>query len=380
MGNTCSDGNTASDSGGFFGKSSKPRQRNYNLHYDPVNIKNDPDIVSKDPYTWLNTTKNNFKFGQTQNVGFDPRKKAQTGLDLTNYPHGVYQAKRADGIDEPTAQIAKPGAMLLPSQLAQEHQKILGTYVAISDPATTKNKELGPFVYSSGNTYKGQYKLGQRSGIGIEVTPKGDIFEGQWINDMKFGKGRVILSNGDMYEGDWLNNNAQGNGVYVSNFKDEQKKTTYTGEVKNNKQNGKGKEVIHASKSCYTGEFVENTKHGQGEMIFPDQSRYVGEFANDKANGYGKFYYTDGRFYEGYYKENIKHGKGTYHTLDGVVYTGDFLNGVKHGQGIQTWLDGRKYEGAFVDGLEHGEGAERTKDNVMRKGIWENGNRIRYLN
>ena len=64
MGNTCSDGNTASDSG-LFGKSSpnKPRQRSYNLHYDPVNIKNDPDIVSKDPYSWLNTTKDNFKFG-----------------------------------------------------------------------------------------------------------------------------------------------------------------------------------------------------------------------------------------------------------------------------------------------------------------------------
>lgn len=379
MGNTCSDGNTGTDIDSFSG-SGKPRQRTYNLHYDPVNIKNDPDIVSKDPYSWQGDTKSAFRFGQTQKLGFDPRKKAQTGLDLTTYSHGVFVAKRADNKDEPTQDSAKPGAMLQASQLAQEHSKLLGGFVAIPDPAAAKNRELGPFIYSSGNTYKGQYKLGQRSGFGTEVTPKGDIYEGQWINDMKFGKGRLILSNGDMFEGEWLNNNAQGNGTFISNFKDEEKKMTYTGEVKNNKQNGKGKEIIHFSKSCYTGEFVENTKHGQGELIFPDQSRYVGEFANDKANGYGKFYYADGRFYEGYYKENIKHGKGTYHTTDGIIYTGDFQNGVKHGYGIQTWLDGRKYEGNFVDGLEHGEGAERTKDNIMRKGIWENGNRVKYLN
>lgn len=197
MGNACSD-DTRSGDAGSFRTNHRPR-RDYNISYDPANIKNDPDIVSMDPYVWTQNTKNELKFGETRNIAFDPRLKSNTGMDLSMYPHGVFHPKRNDNIDEPTPQIAKTGAAFTPSQLALDHQRLLGAFSTNPDPTTVNNKNFGPYVYSNGNSYKGQYKLGQRSGFGTEVNSRGDIYEGQWINDMKLGKGRLILSNGDMF-------------------------------------------------------------------------------------------------------------------------------------------------------------------------------------
>ena len=62
---------------------------------------------------------------------------------------------------------------------------------------------------------------------------------------------------------------------------------------------------------------------------------YEGEYKDDKRNGYGIFYWPDGRIYKGYWKEGKQ---------DGI---GEFFN---------------------------------PKKNKWKKGEWEKGKRIKWIN
>lgn len=43
------------------------------------------------------------------------------------------------------------------------------------------------------------------------------------------------------------------------------------------------------------------------------------------------------------------------------------------------WADGRMYEGHWFNGKQHGEGFYTNKDKVRKKGYWEEGNRIKWV-
>lgn len=43
--------------------------------------------------------------------------------------------------------------------------------------------------------------------------------------------------------------------------------------------------------------------------------------------------------------------------------------------------DGRKYKGNWLGGKQHGEGEFlQPKENIWKKGIWNDGKRVRWLN
>ena len=352
----------------------------YNGDYDPIKVIHDPDIRCKDPFDYTRED-SVFRPGTTKKVGMrDLNYKAENGCELETYLHSYPVNVRTDNKHEPIKEVAVVGVMNIISPTAKKHLNQLGEFLYGNEPATADNVELGPYRYTNGSTYKGQYKLGQRSGFGTEITPKGDVYVGQWLKDTKFGKGRLILSNGNMYEGEWLNNNAHGNGTYISDFEDNvRSKIIYVGEFRNNKQNGKGKQSVSQDNSCYTGDFADNAKHGKGELVFKDQSKYVGEFKDDIASGLGKYYYPDGRVYEGDFKNNMKHGYGSYSMGNGMNYVGDFVEGRREGQGRLTWSDGRIYKGGFLKSLQHGEGEYFSTRKEWKKGIWQLGERLRWL-
>ena len=52
----------------------------------------------------------------------------------------------------------------------------------------------------------------------------------------------------------------------------------------------------------------------------------------------------------------------------------------KDGEGEYDWSDGRIYKGGWKDGKQHGEGLFFcVKKKVWKKGIWENGKRIKWI-
>ena len=97
-------------------------------------------------------------------------------------------------------------------------------------------------------------------------------------------------------------------------------------------------------------------------------------------HGKGKYIFADGREYDGEWVNNKLHGKGRFKWPDGRTYTGEYLNDKKDGKGLFEWPDGKKYNGEWKNGKQHGEGyLYSVKNLTWRKGLWENGKRIKWL-
>lgn len=76
---------------------------------------------------------------------------------------------------------------------------------------------------------------------------------------------------------------------------------TYTGEVVNDKPNGKGTGVYPYG--SYIGEYKDGLRQGQGKFESKDGSnKYTGTFANDKYDT-GKLTMSDGYYFEGKFKD-----------------------------------------------------------------------------
>lgn len=43
------------------------------------------------------------------------------------------------------------------------------------------------------------------------------------------------------------------------------------------------------------------------------------------------------------------------------------------------WADGRVYDGQWLQGKQHGEGYYTNRDRLRRRGYWEQGNRVKWL-
>jgi hypothetical protein len=44
-----------------------------------------------------------------------------------------------------------------------------------------------------------------------------------------------------------------------------------------------------------------------------------------------------------------------------------------------VWEDGRRYEGMWENNKQHGEGKYYEPDGVMRRGLWEDGKRVKWV-
>ena len=62
-----------------------------------------------------------------------------------------------------------------------------------------------------------------------------------------------------------------------------------------------------------------------------------------------------------------------------IIYLGEFVYGKQQGVGTYIWKDGRKYEGTFLGGKQHGMGYYYPLGFDKRKGRWDNGKRIAWL-
>ncbi|EDJ7305913.1 hypothetical protein CHL16_22170 [Salmonella enterica] len=146
------------------------------------------------------------------------------------------------------------------------------------------------FHSDAGVTYKGDYHMGVRSGIGTE-TGNGDYFKGHWAHDLKNGPGEMRWKDGDRYVGNYKN------GLY----------------------DGKGK-YFYSNGNIYEGDYKEDNMDGKGRMTYPNGDWYEGEYRNDQKNGQGVFYWVeyDERFVGLFRDGNIVKAKGKYLKGDGV--------------------------------------------------------------
>jgi len=111
------------------------------------------------------------------------------------------------------------------------------------------------------------------------------------------------------------------------------------------------------------------------------RTTYFGEVLNNKANGQGVGYYSTGNAYIGPWKDNLKHGEGgKFMWLGGESYEGDYEQDRRSGQGTYYWSNGDRYTGAWSNDKQNGIGTLFDSDgNIKIKGEWKDGELIKEL-
>lgn len=224
----------------------------------------------------------------------------------------------------------------------------------------------------------------------IKIVPfQGYTFTGKIDHEKKLKKGFEILWDPDGYRYDW-----SGNGILT--YDDE---TTYEGQIKKGKYNGKGKRIYPSEEgddfvSYYDGDWIDGVQHGQGTYLHPSGWKYEGSWVNGVMSGFGKFYFHDGTIYKGHVKNNNMNGDGKYYRLLTFVgnkrklsikkiniYIGQWVDGEFNGQGTyyhendQPW-----YIGNWRKGVCHGAGVTFNKDgSALEHGEYYEGSLVEYV-
>jgi hypothetical protein len=219
----------------------------------------------------------------------------------------------------------------------------------------------GNRTYGSGNRYVGEYRNGQRNGLGTYRFANGDKYVGEFKDDQPNGRGTFTLANGSKYVGEFKDGYQDGNGTYT--YADGSR---YVGKFEDGKRNGQGT-LTFADGSKYVGEFKNNQASGRGTLTLANGEKYVGKFEDGKPNGQCTFTSTSGVKYVGGYKDGKMEGQGIYTFTNGNKYDGEFKNGNPNGQGTYTYADGSKYVGGFKDGKRDGKGTFFNADGSMNE-------------
>jgi hypothetical protein len=115
---------------------------------------------------------------------------------------------------------------------------------------------------------------------------------------------------------------------------------------------------------------------GNGEFIFPDNSKYNGDWkeSNGKRVREGQGSFTCGKEqYIGSWVDDKMNGTGEYTFSSGAVYKGNFVNNAFSGEGEYVFHDGARYGGSWLNNKMHGFGTYVDRDNNVFKGQYING-------
>jgi len=124
--------------------------------------------------------------------------------------------------------------------------------------------------------YTGDYRYGQKHGLGAMVYPDGSSYRGQWAYNQRHGRGTYFYKNGDKYSGEWKEGKRHGNGVFVY--------------VKTHSQ--------------LVGNFV-NGQMVTGKWLLLDGTVYTGNFKNSAPMGNGSFTVPNGNTISGKYQPSL---------------------------------------------------------------------------
>jgi len=191
-----------------------------------------------------------------------------------------------------------------------------------------------------------------------KIVKNSAVYTGQWKNQKREGAGKQVWTDGSIFEGNWKENKPHGKGRVIHQNGD-----VFEGEWTNGK-NAKGK-YTYANGDVYEGDWVQTRE--------VEDCLNVGEYQGGKKEGKGKYFYEDGYnlSYEGGYSDNLMHGAGVLTFRDGRKYTGNFVKDKMEGpHGVFVWNDGRKYEGEYYDDKKHGYGMFSWPDGRKYEGSW----------
>lgn len=103
--------------------------------------------------------------------------------------------------------------------------------------------------------------------------------------------------------------------------------------------------------TTYDGEWKNNKTNGKGSLIYGNGDKYIGKFLNGKKNGIGTYTWSNGEKYNGEWVNDKITGDGTYTFKNGDVYSGEWNNNKMNGQGSYTFKNKKTLKGAWKDNV-----------------------------
>ena len=133
-------------------------------------------------------------------------------------------------------------------------------------------ESAGEYVRHDGASYRGDWKMGKRHGIGLFTWPDGSQYRGYWQDDERHGRGDLTLVSGAKFSGMWSCGKRCGHGIM--RWPDG---SYYDGDWKNDKRHGYGiYRTPYARGHMYCGEWEDGMKQGRGKMVIGGAERMCG--------------------------------------------------------------------------------------------------------
>jgi len=170
----------------------------------------------------------------------------------------------------------------------------------ISSLWTTLDGKNIRHVYSTGDTYVGDFKNGQRNGHGVYTSVQGHQYDGAWKDDHRHGVGTLsfaMKSEGKKGETKWAG--------------------TYKGQWSHNLKHGKGV-FSYQNGDKYEGDWFKGLKHGSGIYTYESKDRYEGQFESNYMHGIGTLFFTNGDRLTGTWVKDQLDGEAISITADGT--------------------------------------------------------------
>jgi hypothetical protein len=174
----------------------------------------------------------------------------------------------------------------------------------VENPETPSNRKNNLSLHKSLERVKQKYESNSKTKnlptiMDIEESERtinyedGSTYTGEVKNDKRNGKGKLVFKNSNLYEGEFKDDMMNGYGRF------EDKDFIYEGYFINDKKNGEGTETNKLGSYKYEGQWKDNMKNGIGKELLPDKSRYEGIYVNGKKSGKGILYLSNGSIYDG---------------------------------------------------------------------------------
>ncbi|XP_027711203.1 MORN repeat-containing protein 1 [Vombatus ursinus] len=180
----------------------------------------------------------------------------------------------------------------------------------------------------SRSPYQGSMRRMVRDGYGHYLYQNTFFrYEGEWKDGKKHG---------NTYSGQFVLGELQGHGIMK--YKDGGK---YEGEFSHGVREGHGS-LIDKNGQVYKGSFHENKKHGVGQMTFNNGDKYEGDWILDQRQGHGVLHSADGSTYKGQWRNGVFNGQGLMIHCSGTIYDGLWINGYPATQASKIVILGPK--------------------------------------
>ncbi|XP_073089131.1 MORN repeat-containing protein 1 isoform X1 [Manis javanica] len=150
----------------------------------------------------------------------------------------------------------------------------------------------------------------------------GSYYEGEFVDGEITGEGcRHWAWSGNTYSGQFVLGEPQGHGVMKYKAGGH-----YEGELSHGAREGHGC-LVDPDGQTYWGSFHDNKRHGRGRMAFRNGDTYEGDWVWDQRQGHGVLCCADGSTYKGQWHGDVFSGLGSMIHCSGVVYHGMWING-----------------------------------------------------